>query len=162
MAAIDDDSGASRPALPLLSAPPDHVDPSGRIQAWYTHPPGLILQYVRPVYADSSTLAWSVEVFDAALERFPEGDVSVVLDMGLLRGRDRPARDGFVAYAKDHMARVRRAYVVPPRETNPIRLASFKAAVALLSAFGLRVEIADSGAAAVRAAGLFADRAQPG
>jgi hypothetical protein len=139
-----------------FAAPPHLVHPSRDMVCWFTDPPGIVIQIVRAAQGTRAMTEWLGHTAEHALfARFPGAvNLTVVLDLSLMTGREPGARNGLVEPAKRMKARVARTILVPPRAASQVYLGSMYAATALLSAFGVHVEINRTMSKALIAYGL--------
>ena len=134
-------------ATPAGFAGPPHIrDASGALVAWFTEPPGALIQVAEPCQLTVDMARWLVGPGFAALEaRFPEpARLILVLDLGLMTGRDVAVRPLIVDLAKTLRPRLARAIVIPPQRASALYIASLKTGVAVLRVFGVTVEVARS------------------
>jgi len=126
-----------------FDSPPHLFDPSQTVAVWFTNPPGVVFQFVRRAYGSVALAEWLVGPARARfLDLFPgDGPVVVVLDLGLMVGRDPVARPIVNAAARSLKSRIRRAVLVPPEEATSVYLASLQASISLLRVFGVSVSI---------------------
>lgn len=125
---------------------PHTHDPSRTLVAWFTDPPGAIIQIVRESELTVEMTTWLVEVgFAELLARFRgTSALIIVLDLRLMLKRQPAVRSLIVDAAKKLAPRLGAGYVIPPDNAGKVYLASLHAAAAALRAFGARVEIAES------------------
>src|SRR5262245_61337066 len=90
----------SHPAA--FAVPPHVVDDSGLIAAWFTDPPGVVLQLTRPARGTTALAEWMVGPgYAQVLRRFPDArDLRVVMDMRQMTGRAATARALLIEHAK--------------------------------------------------------------
>lgn len=129
-----------------FSTAPHLVHPSRDLVCWFTDPPGIVIQFGRAAQGTRAITEWlGNDAYRALMARFPAADdLTVVVDLGLMTGREPGARNGLVEPAKRMKSRVARTVLLPPRSASPVYLGSMYAATALLSAFGVHVEISHS------------------
>jgi hypothetical protein len=133
------------PSVWAFPTAPHLLHASDALACWFTEPPGVLLQITAPVDGTASMVAWMAgEVHEALLSRYPIGDLTIILDLRLMTGREPSARHGLVEPAKRLKARAARTILLPPRNASRLYLGSMYAATALLSAVGIHVEIAQS------------------
>lgn len=145
-------------AAAAFAAPPHLVHPSRDMVCWFTDPPGIVIQIVRAAQGTRAMTEWLGNTAqDALFARFPgAANLMVVLDLSLMTGREPGARNGLVEPAKRMKSRVARTILLPPRAASQVYLGSMYAATALLSAFGVHVEISRSLSKVLFAYGLRA------
>lgn len=126
--------------------PPDTHDPSKTLVAWFTHPPGAIIQISHESELTVEMTRWLVETgCTQLLGRFPgPTPLLIVLDLRLMTKRQPAVRGLLVEAAKKLGPRLGMGYVLPPANSSKIYLASLHAATAALRAFGAKVEVIDS------------------
>jgi hypothetical protein len=129
-----------------FTASPHLRDASGALAVWFTEPPGALIQVAEPCQLTVDMARWLVGPGFAALEaRFPEpARLILVLDLGLMAGRDVAVRPLIVDLAKALRPRLARAIVLPPQRASALYIASLKTGVAMLRVFGVTVEIGRS------------------
>lgn len=149
----------ARAAFP---SPPHQEDPSGTLAAWFTDPPGVVVQFAHPAVGSLPLVQWLLgEGLDGLLARFPEGPLVVVMDLTLMTTRDPAVRALLVESAKRLKTRVARTVLIPPANAKAVYLASLKVSMSLLAVFGVKAEIHASTALAIRALKLSAASATP-
>jgi hypothetical protein len=125
--------------------------------AWFTDPPGTVVQFARPAVGSLQMVEWLLGPgLDRLLARFPEGPLIVVMDLTLMTTRDPAVRPLLVESAKRLKPRVARTVIIPPENAKPVYLASLRVSTSLLAVFGVHVEIHASIALATRALNLHA------
>jgi hypothetical protein len=124
-------------------APPDATDPTGLIAAFWTDPPGVLLQLTRPARGTTAMAEWLIgPLFDALVRRFPEGrDLRVVLDMRQMTGRSAIARALLIRHARTIAARLNHVVVIPSLHMGPTYVKVLEAAAVLLAAAGVPLAI---------------------
>ena len=141
--------GATEPPRaikPAFDARPHIQDPTGAVVAWFTDPPGAIIQFARPARGTTDMARWLVGPARAALwRRFPvESGLTLVLDLTLMDGRDAGARALLHESAKDDKGRIARSFVIPPTKASGTYLSALHVAATLLRVFGVRVDVESS------------------
>jgi hypothetical protein len=131
---------------PPFDARPDVIDPTGTVAAWYTDPPGVIIQFTRPTRGTTELARWVVGPGNDALwRRFRDGSkVILVFDLSLMDGRDAEARALLHESARVNKERVARTIVIPPKGASSAYLSALRVATLLLKIIGFRVEIESS------------------
>lgn len=126
-----------------FAVPPHLEDPSGLLAIWYTDPPGAVIQFTRPAEGSLPIVEWLVGPGLAQLlDRFPGPQrLVIVMDLGLMKGRDRNVRPILMEAGKALRPRIERTMIVPPQGASAIYLASLQASVSLLRVFGVPVEV---------------------
>lgn len=135
---------------------PHKQDPTGALVAWFTEPPGALIQMTRE---GELTVAMARAVIlpgcDELLARFSNGEpLTLVLDISLMEKRETAVRAVFVDAAKRLGARIGAGIVIAPKSASKIYLMSLQAAVATLRVFGVNLEIQSSLQAVVTAMGI--------
>lgn len=125
---------------------PDTHDPSGTLVAWFTHPPGAIIQMVRESELTVAMGTWLADRGCAELvARFPgPTPLTIVLDFRLMTKREPAVRGLLVETAKKLGPRIEMGFVLPPTNASKVYLASLHAATAALRAFGIKVAVTES------------------
>lgn len=128
---------------PAFPVPPHLVSPSRELAAWFTAPPGAVIQVARRTQLTLDMATWLSGDGVVALDRrFPHGEPLVlVLDLTLMTGRDPAVRPVLVGAARALSSRMARAFVIPPDKASPVYLASLRAAASLLRVFGVEVQV---------------------
>lgn len=150
---------AASPVVPhaAFSSPPHRHDPSGTLAAWFTDPPGTVVQFTRPAVGSLPLVEWLLGPGrEAMLARFPHEPLIVVMDLTLMTSRDPAVRPLLVEAAKGLKSRVARTVLIPPQNAKAVYLASLKVSTSLLAVFGVKVDIHASIAFAIRALKLSA------
>jgi hypothetical protein len=132
---------------PAFAVPP-HLrhGAQGELQAWFTDPPGAVMQLSKPQHFTVEQAEWLVgPALERLRQRFPsEEKLLLVLDYRNMTSRDPRARSLMMEHARDIARFFQHITVVPPEQPNPVYRTMLHAAVALVSAFGAPIEIVDS------------------
>lgn len=125
---------------------PDTHDPTGTLVAWFTQPPGAVIQFSRESELTVEMTSWLVEHgCSQLLGRFPgTTPLIIVLDLQFMTKRQPAVRALLVEAAKKLGPRLGMGFVLPPANAGKIYLASLHAATAALRAFGAKVEVVES------------------
>jgi hypothetical protein len=125
--------------------PPD-IHGVDNVAAWFTDPPGVIIQMLEPSRGTKAMADWMVGPgLDRLRSRFPHAQrLYFVLDVSAMNGRDPAARVVLMDKAREIAGLFEHSFVIPPLKANPVYTATLHAAAALLSAFGVKLEIASS------------------
>jgi EAL domain-containing protein (putative c-di-GMP-specific phosphodiesterase class I) len=125
---------------------PHTQDSTGTLVAWFTSPPGALVQISRSSELTVEMTRWLVEHgCSELLDRFPgPTPLAIVLDIRLMTKRQPAVRSLLVEAAKKLGPRLGTGYVIPPESAGKVYLASLHAAAAALRVFGARIEIAES------------------
>jgi hypothetical protein len=123
---------------PAFDTPP-HVQALGQLRAWFTDPPGAVLQFARLSRGTVEVAEWAVTNGVARLRgRFPEPrGMLLVMDLSLMDGRDPAARGVMLEHAREVRGMFSRIRIVPPLRTNTVYLGTLHAAVLVLNALGI-------------------------
>jgi hypothetical protein len=119
------------------------IDPAGVIAAWWTDPPGVLMQFARPSRGTTEMAEWLVgPAFDLLTARFPGArELRVVLDMRAMTGRSATARAMLLQRAKtvhDHIAHV---VILPSQQMGPAYVKIVEGTAMMLRLAGLRVDV---------------------
>jgi hypothetical protein len=130
---------------PAFDVPPD-LHGAGVLRAWFTDPPGAVVQMARPGRGTVEIANWMVGPGFARLHgRFPESEsLILVMDLRLMEGRDPAARVVMMDKGREVNRLFARTFIIPPLKTNPVYLTTLHAAAALLTAFGVDLKIESS------------------
>lgn len=132
-------------ARQAFACAPHRTDPDGQIGSWYTEPPGVVVQLLRPAEGTLEMCNWLAGPgTDALLRRFPSEPLILVFDMRLMTGREPRARNALIEPAKKLKPRIQHGVLLPPERASRVYLSSLYAATALLSVFGYHLELASS------------------
>jgi hypothetical protein len=124
---------------------------------WFTHPAGLLVQFVEPTRATLDSTNWFVgPVWDELERRFPTQPLTIVVDFSLMISRTNAARTVFLAKARSAAKRIAHAYYVQPQVMTVSQRFAMKSAFALLQALGMRIDLVQSADQAVRTSALRA------
>jgi hypothetical protein len=140
---------------PAFNSAPDFQG-VGALRAWFTDPPGAIVQMARPGRWTQEMAAWMVGPGNARLRgRFPGASgLLLVLDLTLMDGREPGARALMLERASKGGGLVTRIILIPPANANPVYLTTLRAAVTLLKALGKDIKIERSLTKAIAEFGL--------
>lgn len=129
---------------------------AGGLRAWFTDPPGLVVQIARPGRGTQEMAAWLIGPGAARLRgRFPGmSGLVLVIDLTLMEGRDPDARALMLERATEDSGVLSRVIIVPPAKPNAVYLTTLHAAVSLLKSIGRDITIESSLASAIAALGL--------
>jgi hypothetical protein len=128
----------------------------GGAAVWFTSPPGVVVQLLEPVRGTLDLVNWLVgPVYDDLERRFPGRTALIfVFDLELMTGRTAASRSVFLAKAREGGKRFSEALFVPPRAASPAYRVSMHAAIALVRALGVQVEMVSSSVSAVASRNL--------
>jgi hypothetical protein len=131
---------------PAFTLPPHAIDDSGAVAAWFTDPPGVVLQFIRPARGTTELAKWVVGPgYTQMLRRFPDCyELRVVLDMRQMTGRAATARAVLIEHAKLVSQRLGRVIILPSDHMGTIYLKVVETTALMLRAFGVRIEIEHS------------------
>jgi hypothetical protein len=130
--------------------------PSGLVVAWFTEPPGAVVQLTKPARGTLDLAQWLVgPACQELLQRFPDAkELFIVFDLSQMRGRDLSARAALLERAKTLRPGMVRAAVIPPAAASALYLSSLRVAVAILGVFGVAVDIESSLKSVIASRGL--------
>ncbi len=125
---------------------PHTQDPTSTLVAWFTDPPGALIQISRSSELTVEMTRWLVEQGCAELLARFRGTtpLTIVLDIRLMTKRQPAVRSLLVEAAKKLGPRLGTGYVLPPENAGKVYLASLHAAAAALRVFGARIEVSES------------------
>lgn len=129
---------------------------NGAAAVWFTSPPGVVVQLLEPARGTLELVNWLVgPVYDELDRRFPNRNaILYVLDLELMTGRSAACRSVFLAKTREVGRRFAEGLFVPPRAASGGWRVSMLAAVALIRALGIQVELVGSAASAVASRNL--------
>jgi len=124
----------------------DTHDPTGTLVAWFTKPPGALIQFSRSSELTVEMATWLVEQgCGELLARFPgTTPLTIVLDLRLMTKRQPAVRSLLVEAAKKLGPRLGAGYVLRPERASKIYLNSLNAAQAALRSVGSSLKIVES------------------
>jgi hypothetical protein len=130
---------------PAFEIPPDILG-AGLLRAWFTEPPGAVVQLTQLTRGTKELAEWLVGPGYARLRgRFPEAQgLILVVDLSLMDGRDAAARAVMLEKARESKMLFSKTFMIPPMKANPVYLTTLHAAAALLTAFGVDLKIEKS------------------
>jgi hypothetical protein len=132
---------------PAFAGPP-HIRHGAQdeLHAWFTDPPGAVLQLSKPQRATVEQARWLVgPAIELLRARFPsEEKVILVLDYRNMTSRDTSARTLMMEHAGEIAHMFSHVYIVPPLQANPVYRSALHAAIALVSVFGSPLEIVET------------------
>lgn len=132
---------------PAFTEPP-HIryGKEDEIHAWFTDPPGAIVQLAKPQRATLEQARWLVDEGVTLLrKRFsPDEKVILVLDYRNMTSRDNAARTLMMERAPDIAHHFAGVFIVPPLVASPVYRTTLRAAAALVSALGVNIHIVES------------------
>ncbi len=136
---------------PVFSSEPDVRAPDGVVLGWLLDPPGMLIQFVKPVKGTADLASWLVGPAYATLEaRYPDRkDLWFVLDLTHMEGRSAAARSILLHSAKVLGPRFSRVFVIPPSDYPPMYLKAFHASVAFARLLGIHVTVSGASRAIV-------------
>jgi len=150
------------PADPVFASAPDLRFEGGQLVAWFTDPPGVVLQLTEATVFTKEMAEWMVGPGFAALQqRFPQGGkLQLLLDIRPMVSREPAARTLIMSAATRHMFLFAKLGVIAPAKPPPLYMTTLHAAIALLSAIGPEIIIFETLEGALLAKGLDAVRTQ--
>jgi hypothetical protein len=113
---------------------------------WFTDPPGVVLQFMRPARGTTELARWVVGPgYNQLVRRFPDCyELRVVLDMRQMTGRAATARAVMIDHAKLVSQRLGRVIILPSVHMGAFYLTLVETTALMLRAFGVRIEIEHS------------------
>jgi hypothetical protein len=115
------------------------------------------MQFASPAEGTLQLAQWMLgPAREKLFSRFPEGRLTLVMDLTLMTNRDPAVRRFLIEGTKPFQSRIARAIWIPPRTATAVYRASLKVAASLVGMFGVRVEIHSSISFVVRAYRLSA------
>jgi hypothetical protein len=131
---------------PPFALPPHVIDDSGVIAAWFTEPPGVVLQFTRPERGTTELARWLVGPgYNQLVRRFPDAqELRIVLDMRQMTGRAATARAVLIEHAKLVAPRLGRVIILPSVHMGAFYLKLVETTALMLRAFGVRIELEQS------------------
>jgi hypothetical protein len=131
---------------PAFTVPPHVIDESGAVAAWFTEPPGVVLQFIRPARGTTELAKWVVgPAYNQLVRRFPDGyELRIVLDMRQMTGRAATARAVLIDHGKLVSQRLGRVIILPSVHMGAVYLKVVETTALMLRAFGVRIEIEQS------------------
>jgi hypothetical protein len=131
---------------PAFTLPPHVIDESGAVAAWFTEPPGVVLQFIRPARGTTELAKWVVGPgYNQVVRRFPDCyELRIVLDMRQMTGRAATARSVLIDHAKLVSQRLGRVIILPSLHMGAVYLKVVETTALMLRAFGVRIEIEQS------------------
>jgi hypothetical protein len=129
--------------VPAFPVAPHLTDPSGAVAGWWTDPPGVFAQLVRPTRGTTEMAEWLIgPAFDRVIERFPhETELRIILDMRQMTGRSATARSLLLQRGRTALGRVGHVVIVPSVLLGPAYVKVVEAAALVMRAAGLRVDV---------------------
>jgi hypothetical protein len=123
--------------------------------AWFTEPPGVVIQLTRAQRVGVPLAEWMVGPLTVeSRRRFPSERILVLLDTSLMQGRDPPVRAILMDAARRLQHEVSRTILIPPTNAGAVYLASLAVASSLLQVFGVKLDVVRSMPFALSSAGL--------
>jgi hypothetical protein len=137
--------GSDSMVAPAFGTPPDMVDDSGALRAWFLEPAGALLQFARPERGTTQMAEWLVgPAFDTLVKRFNgRRGLRVILDMREMTGRSASARAILLANVMRVLPRIGSVVMLPSQHMGDAYMGIVELTVKMVNAMGLRVEIAD-------------------
>ena len=128
---------------PVFDAAPDLSYEGGPLSAWFTDPPGAVVQLTEAVVFSKDMAEWIVGPgFEELSKRFPRcTELNLVLDLRPMTSREPAARPVIMAAGMKHMFMFTKVAVIAPQKPQPLYMSTLHGAVALLSAIGPEVRI---------------------
>lgn len=129
--------------VPAFAVAPHVIDPSGAIAAWWTDPPGALMQFARAGRGTTEMAEWLVGPgFDLLLSRFPgASDLRVVLDMRQMTGRSATARSLLLQRGRNVAGHIGHVVLLPSVHLGAAYVKIVEATALMLRMGGLRVDV---------------------
>lgn len=142
---------ASDVIQPVFTSEADLRGPDGAVLGWLLDPPGVLIQFVKPVKGTTELATWLVgPAFSALDSRFPERTgLVLVLDLTNMVGRSAAARSILLHSAKALGSRFSRVFVIPPADYPPMYMKAFHASIAFARLAGMNVTVAGASRAII-------------
>jgi len=150
------------PTDPVFASAPDLRFEGGQLVAWFTDPPGVVVQLTEATAFTKEMAEWMVGPGFAALhQRFPQGcKLQLLLDIRPMISREPAARAMFMSAATRHLFLFAKLGVIAPAKPPPLYMTTLHGAIALLSAIGPEISIFETLEGALQAMGLHAATSQ--
>jgi hypothetical protein len=128
---------------PVFSQEPDLRCESGKLVAWFTDPPGAVVQLRDAAVFTKAMADWFVgPAFAALVQRFPNAkDMRLLLDLRPMLSREPAARPVLMTAANNSMFAFAKIGLIPPARPLPLYMSTLYGAVALLSTIGPEIRI---------------------
>jgi hypothetical protein len=128
---------------PAFASEPDLRFEGGKLAAWFTDPPGAVVQLTEAAVFNKAMAEWVVGPAFAALDqRFPNAtELRMLLDLRPMLSREPAARTVIMSAATTRMFMFAQVSVVAPAKPPPLYMTTLHAAVALLSAIGPEIRV---------------------
>jgi hypothetical protein len=136
--------GSDNIVAPAFGAPPDMVDDSGALRAWFIEPAGALLQFARRERGTTQMAEWLVgPAFDTLVQRFNgRRGLRVILDMREMTGRSASARAILLANVLRVLPRIGHVVLLPSQHMGSEYMGIVELTVRMVNAMGLRIEVA--------------------
>jgi hypothetical protein len=146
----------------VFASAPDLRLEGGQLVAWFTDPPGVVVQLTEATVFTKEMAEWMVGPgFTALHDRFPQdGKLHLLLDIRRMISREPAARTLIMSAATRHMFLFAKLGVIAPAKPPPLYMTTLNAAIALLSAIGPEISIFETLEGALQAMGLHAAPSQ--
>ena len=147
---------------PAFSSEPHLRFEGGKLVAWFTDPPGIVVQLTEATVFTREMAEWMVGPGLSALQqRFSRGsELRMLLDLRPMTSREPAARQIIMGAATRHMFMFAKLGVIAPAKPPPLYMVTLHGAIALLSAIGPEIRIFETLEAALQAMGLNAATSQ--
>lgn len=129
--------------LPVFSVPPHLRCEVGPLVAWFTAPPGAVVQMTESAVFTKAMAQWVAGPgYEAACARFPMGgDLTLLLDLRPMISREPAARPVLMAAGTKYLFQFAKVGIIPPASPPPLYMTTLHGAVALLSAVGPEIRL---------------------
>lgn len=141
-----------------MASPPHLRSPEGELGAWFTEPPGVVLQFLRPTLGTESMARWIVgPALSEVFRRYPEErGLFFVFDLSLMTGREVAARSILIQSAPKMRHRFCCSVLILPASSSAPFVRTVHAGAALLRTLGVHIDIDASLSVTLRRLGLTA------
>jgi hypothetical protein len=141
---------------PVFASAPDLRSEGGQLVAWYTDPPGAVVQLPAATVFTKEMAEWMVGPGLSALhQRFPQrGKLQLLLDIRPMVSREPAARTVIMSAATRHLFLFSKLGVIAPAKPPPLYMTTLYGAIALLSAIGPEIRIFETLEGALQTMGL--------
>jgi hypothetical protein len=126
-----------------FDAPPHLVDPSGALGVYWTDPPGVLVQFIRPARGTTELAEWlTSEGLELLIARFPvDQELRLILDMRQMVGRSASARSLLMRASKTSRSRVQHVVLLPSVHLGATYAKVIEASAVVLRMLGYRVHV---------------------
>jgi hypothetical protein len=128
---------------PIFDTPPDACFEGGKLAAWFTDPPGAVVQLLGATVFSKEMAEWIVGTGLAGLERRygAHTKLRLLLDIRPMLSREPAALQVIMGAGTQSLFRFERLGVVPPLKPPPLYMTTLHGAIALLSAIVPQIRV---------------------